>query len=142
MKSIFPFLPVFAVLLSSQMALSQSNYSQTNFRVLQSAYADISAVGTSIAMTDAIAGSSTTPQNIGFTFNFNGTVFTQFMIHADGIMRFGTNAPGAATEIAANPGLANGAVFTNTSAAFQNVLMPFFGFRQVEYNEQLIINNQ
>lgn len=105
---------------------AQNNYTQTNFRTELTTYGDISATGTAIAMTDKTAGSSTTPQEIGFSFSFNGTAFTRFMIHADGIMRLGTDAPGAATVIAANPGLANGAVFTNTTAAFQNIIMPFF----------------
>lgn len=118
---------IYLVLLSfSFKGFTQNNYTQTNFRTGVTTYSDISASGTAIAMTDNIAGISTAPQEIGFSFSFNGTVFTQFMIHADGIMKLGNVAPGAATEIAANPSLVNGAVFTNTTASFQNILMPFF----------------
>ncbi|TAD86502.1 MAG: T9SS C-terminal target domain-containing protein [Bacteroidetes bacterium] len=118
-------LVVFALFVPCSI-LAQSNYSQTNFRAGQSTYTDIGATGTAIAMTDAAAGTSTVPQNIGFNFNFNGTVFTQFMMHADGIMRFGTSAPGAATDIAASNAGVYGAVFTATSANLQNIVLPFF----------------
>ena len=114
------------MMLLSGAIIAQNNFTQTNFRTGQSTYSDISGTGNAITMTDNIAGSSTAPQEIGFSFSFNGSTFTQFMIHADGILRLGTDAPGAATVIAANPGVANGAVFTNTTTAFQNVLMPFF----------------
>lgn len=120
-------LPLFVLLMAFAGVLTaQNNFTQTNFRTGVTSYTDISATGTAITMTDNISGSSTTPQEIGFSFSFNGTVFTRFMIHADGILRLGTDAPGAATVIAANPGLANGAVFTNATLAYQNVLMPFF----------------
>ncbi len=106
--------------------LAQSNYSHTNCQLTTSAYTDISGTGTAIAMTNAQSGNSSTAQNIGFNFTFNGTVFTQFMIHADGILRFGTAAPGAATLIATNPGSTYGGVFTSTSTLFQNIVMPLF----------------
>jgi hypothetical protein len=36
-------------------------------------------------------------QDIGFTFNYNATNFTQFIVSADGSMRFGTVAPTSGT---------------------------------------------
>lgn len=107
-------------------AAGQTNYSFTNCRTANSTYNDISGTGTAITMTNPQTGNSTTAQNIGFNFTFNGTVFTQFMIHADGVLRFGTAAPGAATSIATNPGLTYGGVFTSAVAAYQNIIMPFF----------------
>ena len=120
-------LPVFILTLFFSGALTaQNNFTQTNFRTGQSGYTDISGTGTSIAMTDNAAGISTTPQEIGFSFSFNGSSFTQFMIHADGILRLGAAAPGASTDISASPATAYGAVFTSTVANFQNIIMPFF----------------
>jgi hypothetical protein len=116
----------FCICLCAVQLLAQSSYSSTNFRVAQTVYQDISATGTAIAITNAEAGSSIAPVEIGFSFNFFGTSFAQFMLHADGIMRMGTLAPGAASAIATNPSFANGAVFTSTTAAFQNIVMPFF----------------
>jgi hypothetical protein len=104
---------------------AQSNYSFTNCQTFAGTYNDISATGTAIAMTDPQSGNSTAPQNIGFSFSFNGNTYTQFMIHADGAMQLGTVAPGAATVISANSGPYN-PVFTNTTAAFQNCIFPLF----------------
>lgn len=124
MKSIITLL--FCLLFLTNISFAQSNYSQTNFRFLQSTYTDISSTGNAIPMSNAESGVSTTPQNIGFNFIFNGTSFTQFMIHADGILQLGTTAPGAATDITVSPANSHAAVFTSTAANFQNVLLPFF----------------
>lgn len=107
-------------------APAQTNYSFTNCISVTGTYIDISATGTTIPMTNPETGSSTTAQNIGFTFTFNGTNFTQFMIHADGILRLGTSAPGASTIFATNPGFSNGNVFSSVNPSFQNIIMPFF----------------
>ncbi len=122
------FLPAIFIisLMASTGANGQSNYTQTNFRLGITAYSDISGTGTAIPMSDNTSGSSNAPQEIGFSFNFNGTPFTQFMIHADGILKLGNTAPGASTDIAANPGSAYGAVFTSNAAGFQNIIMPLF----------------
>lgn len=105
---------------------AQVNYALTNFRVGQATYQDISTTGTAITMTDAEAGVSAAPIDIGFSFNFFGTAFTQCMIHADGILKLGTTAPGAATAIATSPANTHAGVFTNNTAAFQNIIMPLF----------------
>lgn len=117
---------LFSVLLIVQLSFAQSNFSSTNFRVGQSTYTDISSTGTAIAMTNNEAGVSATPQNIGFNFQFNDSVFTQFRIHADGILRLGTEAPAAATNISVSPANSHAAVFTSTLDSFQYVILPFF----------------
>ncbi|MCU0375209.1 MAG: hypothetical protein MUF24_07870 [Chitinophagaceae bacterium] len=106
--------------------VAQVNYAITNFRVGQATYQDISATGTSIAMTDTEAGVSAAPIDIGFSFNFFGTNFTQCMIHADGILKLGTVAPGAATAVATSPANSYTGVFVNNTAAYQNIIMPLF----------------
>lgn len=126
MKAVFTQFLSFLLMVTGSAVFAQSNYSQTNFRFSQVSYSDISGTGTPISMTNPETGSSTTPQNIGFDFTFNGTLFTQFMIHADGILKLGTVAPGAATDIAVSPANSYTAVFTNTTDAFQNIIMPFF----------------
>jgi hypothetical protein len=122
-KYILPFL--FIALFVSR-SLSQVNYSVTNFRNTLTTYQDISVTGTAIAMTDAEAGVSTTPVEIGFSFNFFGSTFTQCMIHADGILKLGTTAPGAATTIAVSPANTHTGVYINSSSSFQNIIMPLF----------------
>lgn len=116
----------FALLIMGLSAHAQFNYSFTNTKIINSTYTDIATIGTAIPMTNLENGSSTVPQNIGFDFTFNGTVFTQLMIHADGILKFGTVAPGVSTLIAPSPFNSYANVFTNTTTAFQNIVMPFF----------------
>ena len=107
-------------------SLAQSNYSYTNAVATSVTFTDISSTGTAIAMSNLESGSSVTPINIGFNFTFNGTVFTQCMIHADGILRFGTAAPGSHTTLFANNAAVTSAIFTSTNAAYQNIVMPLF----------------
>ncbi|MCY7292804.1 MAG: hypothetical protein LH615_11555, partial [Ferruginibacter sp.] len=114
------------LLLVSSVTKAQFNYSFTNTKITSGSYSDIATTGTAIPMTNLENGNSTTPQNIGFNFTFNGTVFTQVMIHADGILKFGTTAPGLSTLIAPSPLNSYENVFTNTTAAFQNIVMPLF----------------
>ena len=104
-----------------QFANAQGNYSFTNTKINNSTYIDIESTGTAIPMTNAENGNSTTPQNIGFNFTFNGTIFTDVMIHADGILKFGNTAPGASTIISPSPLNSYANVFTNTTAAFQKL---------------------
>ncbi len=112
--------------LTGAACFAQFNYSFTNTKLTVKSYNDISATGNVITMTDAESGTSLTPINIGFNFNFNGTVFTECMIHADGILKFGPVAPGISTLIAPSPFNSYSNVMTNTTEAFQNIVMPLF----------------
>jgi hypothetical protein len=113
-------------MLAVSAAYGQFNYSHTNVRTVKTSYTDISGTGTAITMTNNESGNSAAAINIGFSFSFNGTVFTTCMIHADGILRFGSAAPGAHTSIAGNNGAASGFVFNSTGTSYQNIVMPFF----------------
>ncbi len=117
---------LFITLFICQYANAQGNYSFTNTKINSSTYTDIESTGTAIPMTNAENGNSTTPQSIGFNFTFNGSVFTEVMIHADGVLKFGNIAPGASTVIAPSPFNSYANVFTNTTTAFQNIVMPLF----------------
>lgn len=123
MKYIYLFIVLLIVSLTTN---AQINYSFTNTRINNSTYTDIAASGTTIPMTGLENGSSASPQNIGFNFSFNGTSFTQVMIHADGILKFGTEAPGASTAISPSPATSYTSVMTSTAPAFQNIVLPFF----------------
>jgi trimeric autotransporter adhesin len=115
------FLLVACMLLNAQL-----KYSFTNVVSSTEAYTDIAPTGTPIAMTSNTAGTTVSPQNIGFDFVFNGTTFTQFTLHADGIIRMGTANPGAATSISSSNATTYFSAFTTTSASYQNIIMPFF----------------
>ena len=107
-------------------AFSQFNYRFTNTRQAINSYTDISGTGISIEMTNPESGTSVAPLNIGFNFNFNGTLFTECMIHADGILRFGTSAPGSHTALFTNNASAGGSVFTSANSSYQNVVFALF----------------
>ena len=124
MKQVY--LSLIIIIVFGLNATAQFNYSNTNSKINNGTYTDISTTGASIPMTNLENGSSTIPQNIGFNFTLNGVVFTQLMIHADGILKFGTIAPGISTLIAPSPSNSYANVFTNTTTAFQNIVMPLF----------------
>lgn len=58
-------------------------------------YTDLAATGTAIATANTDDANSTA-QNIGFSFVFNGTTFTQFVLNTNGFIRMGSAAPTAA----------------------------------------------
>ncbi|QKG53569.1 T9SS type A sorting domain-containing protein [Hymenobacter sp. BRD67] len=65
------------------------------------------------------------PQNIGFTFNYNGTAFTQFVLNTNGLLRLGANAPSKAAAhsiYAQTPELGPA---NSTDPADVNLIMPF-----------------
>ncbi len=111
-------------LLCYAIAQAQFNYSFTNLRNVISTYNGISATGTAIEMTDPQSGTSAALINIGFNFNFNRTTFTECMIHADGILRFGSVALGSHAELFANNWTTSGTIYTNPS--YQNVGFALF----------------
>jgi len=75
------------LLLCALPAYSQS-YVFDNSASVQAAYPwiDISTTGTTISLTDdAVSGVT----NLGFTFNFGGTDFTQVRVASNGMLQFG-----------------------------------------------------
>jgi hypothetical protein len=57
-------------------------------------YTDLAATGTAIATANTDDANSTA-QSIGFSFVFNGTSFTQFVLNTNGFIRLGSAAPTA-----------------------------------------------
>lgn len=70
------------------------NYVAATAQNVAGTYTDLGATGTVIttANTDD-ANSAATP--IGFTFNYNGTAFTDFVLNTNGFIKLGTAAPSA-----------------------------------------------
>ena len=58
-------------------------------------YTDLGAAGTAIVTTNTDDANSAA-QDIGFTFNFNGTAFTQFALNTNRFVRLGAAALSAA----------------------------------------------
>ena len=108
-------------------AHAQFNYAPTNAVNVAGTYADLGTTGTVIATTSNDDANSAA-QPIGFTFTYNGTAFTQFVLNTNGLIRLGAAAPSVAniflsqdlspTQTAVDP-------VTSTNAADVNLIMPF-----------------
>ncbi|AMJ64397.1 T9SS type A sorting domain-containing protein [Hymenobacter sp. PAMC 26628] len=101
-------------------------------------YADLGTAGTAIATANTDDANSAA-QNIGFTFNFNGTAFTQFVLNTNGFVRLGANAPSAAalflseTANIADPILSQNPADVNILAPFNVDLAPGAAAGGTEY---------
>ena len=71
------------------------NYAPANAVNVAGTYTDLAATGTAIATTSTDDANSTA-QAIGFTFDYNGMPFTQFVLNTNGFIKLGTTPPSAA----------------------------------------------
>jgi len=117
-----------AVLLAGATAAAAQaqtlNYTPTTATNVAGTYTDLGTTGTAIATANTDDDNSAA-QAIGFTFNFNGAAFTQFVLNTNGLLRLGSAAP---SSVAAFPPYAqtpeSGPV-SGTNAADVNLLAPF-----------------
>ncbi|OWP62115.1 hypothetical protein CDA63_15815 [Hymenobacter amundsenii] len=97
------------------------NYNVSNTFNGTTAYTDLGAAGTAITTPNTDdANSAATP--IGFTFNFNGQDFTNFVLNTNGYLALGTTAP-AAPYFPAGPQDGTGGPVA--AAGQNNLLLPF-----------------
>ena len=84
----------FSLFLSVHLSYSQINYIAANAVNASAIYTDLGINGTEIT---TISGSyddaNSFPENIGFSFGFNGTTFTQFVLNSNGVIKLGASAP-------------------------------------------------
>lgn len=100
------------------------NYATTTATNTTSTYTDLGTTGTAIA-TSSTDDANSAAQNIGFTFNYNGQAFTQFILNTNGFIKLGSTAPSSAA-LAYTPELTIGAdAISSTNAADVNLLIPF-----------------
>ncbi|SHJ69202.1 Por secretion system C-terminal sorting domain-containing protein [Hymenobacter daecheongensis DSM 21074] len=127
LKKAVRWLPVALLPFATQAQAQTLNYSPANAVNVAGTFTDISATGTAIATANTDDANSAA-QPIGFTFNFNGTAFTQFVLNTNGLIRLGAAAPSVAnlfftqdfspTQTAVDP-------IGSTNAADRNLLIPF-----------------
>jgi hypothetical protein len=119
-----------AVLLAGGMAAGAQaqalNYFPAGATSVTSTFTDLAATGTVIATANTDDANSVA-QNIGFTFNYNGASFTQFVLNTNGFVRLGAAAPSAANmfqnfERPNNQGVDP---MLSTNPADVNLLLPF-----------------
>ena len=87
---------LFSILLflSVHLSYSQINYVAANAVNTSGIYTDLGSTGAAIT---SISGSydddNSLPQSMGFSFEFNGTSFTQFVLNTNGVIKLGATAP-------------------------------------------------
>lgn len=104
---------------------AQINYAAANATNIAGTYTDLGTSGTVITTTD-FDDANSAPVNIGFTFNFNGSAFTQFILNTNGFIKLGNVAPSAANLYYADlQDNSTGGVFGSTDPLNTNILAPF-----------------
>ena len=90
-------------------AHAQLAYSAGNVVNTVGTYTDLGTTGTAIATANTDdANSAATP--IGFTFTYNGTAFTDFVLNTNGFLKLGTAAPTGAQYTDGGQSTANGPI--------------------------------
>ncbi len=106
-------------------AKAQFSYSAGNASTVSSAYAALGATSTAITVANTDDANSA-PQNIGFTFNYNGQAFTQFVLSTNGFIKLGSVAPSGTDLYYTDPQAYTGAsALESTDPADVNIIAPF-----------------
>lgn len=105
-------------------AQAQFTYSPNSTSTNAGTYTDLGTTGTAIATANNDDANSTA-QDIGFTFNFNGTAFTQFVLNTNGLLRMGASAPSAALAASPYAQSPDTGPINSADPADVNLLMPF-----------------
>ena len=116
------------------------NYTVASATNTAGTYTDLGSAGTAITTTSTDDANSAA-QNIGFTFNYNGTAFTQFVLNTNGVVRLGSAAPSTAAlyydnntaSTSTDPLQSNNAANTNLLMPFNTDLVPGSGTGGAEY---------
>jgi hypothetical protein len=104
-------------------AHAQFGYSATstvNIAGGASAYVDLGTNGTAIS-TSSTDDANSAAQNIGFTFNYNGAAFTQFVLNTNGFIKLGNTAPTGAQYTDGANSTTNGPLNSTDT----NLILPF-----------------
>lgn len=84
-------------------------------------YTDLGTTGTAITTANTDDANSAA-QDIGFTFTYNGTAFTQFVLNTNGYLKLGATAP-VAPYFCATPQVTTGGPLNSTTDT--NLILPF-----------------
>jgi len=106
-------------------AHAQLGYSAADASIVAGTYTDLGTGGTAVAMSDPDDANSA-PENIGFTFQFAGQSFTQFIMNTNGFIKLGSTAPSAANLYYSDPQQYIGTTpFSSTDPADEYIISPF-----------------
>jgi hypothetical protein len=102
----------------------QLNYYATGCSNNAGTYTDLGTTGTAIT-TANFNDANSAPQNIGFTFNFNGAAFTQFVLNTNGFIKLGNTNPSVPGLFFGAGNTTTGGIFNSSNAADKNILAAF-----------------
>jgi len=105
-------------------AYSQLNYGPAGATNVAGTYTDLGTNG-SVITTANFDDANSAPQNIGFTFNYNGSAFTQFVLNTNGFIKLGNTNPSQPNLFFTSPTAPNGGPFNSGNAANANMICVF-----------------
>ncbi|MBJ6110602.1 T9SS type A sorting domain-containing protein [Hymenobacter sp. BT523] len=121
LKTASRWLPVALLPLLPLAANAQTlNYPAANAANVTGTYTDLGTTGTAIT-TANFDDANSAATSIGFTFTYNGTAYTQFVLNTNGYLKLGATAP-AAPYFGAGPQDVSGGPL---SSADNDLLLPF-----------------
>ena len=114
------------VLLPLAAPAQSLNYGAATAVNVAGTYTDLGTSGTAIATANTDDANSAA-QNIGFTFTYNGTAFTQFILNTNGLIKLGSTPPSTAALYYENfiGGAGVDPLGGRAGAADINLIMPF-----------------
>lgn len=112
------------ILVITLPAYSQLNYLKSGTSNTPGTYTDLGTNGTPIT-TANFDNANSAPQNIGFTFNYNGTSFTQFVLNTNGFIKLGSTNPSIDSLFFTTGNGLVGGVFNSANPADTNILCVF-----------------
>jgi hypothetical protein len=125
MEKKLPSVIILFILIITLPAYSQLNYLKSGTSNSPGAYTDLGTNGAPIT-TANFDNANSAPQNIGFTFNYNGTSFTQFVLNTNGFIKLGSTNPSIdSLFFTPNGNTVTGGVFNSTNPADTNILCVF-----------------
>ncbi len=124
MRSPARLIPVLLFIMISTVVYGQLNIPLTNCQNLAGTYTDLGTNGTVIT-TANFDDANAAATNIGFTFNFNGVAFTQFVLNTNGFIRLGSSPPSVAALFFAGGASYTGGPFNSTSTSDINLICAF-----------------
>ncbi|HXC05582.1 MAG TPA: hypothetical protein VNZ86_12560 [Bacteroidia bacterium] len=91
-KRTLPFIFSLFALSFGVASYGQLNYGPAGATNVTGTYTDLGTNG-SVITTANFDDANSAPQNIGFTFTYNGTAFTQFVLNTNGFIKLGNTNP-------------------------------------------------
>ena len=125
LKSTGKWLPVALLPLLPLAAQAQTlNYTPTGATNIVTSFTDVSITGTAITTANTDDANSAA-QPIGFTFNYNGAAFTQFILNTNGFIKLGNAAPSSAALYYQAETTFGGDALGSAIATDINIIAPF-----------------